>query len=49
MLKLASGDTHWVATPGLPPVEVAGINIDANAGILVAATHGLGAWKLHLR
>ncbi len=49
VLKLASGDTHWVATPGLPPVEVAGINIDANAGILVAATHGLGAWKLQLR
>jgi hypothetical protein len=47
---LASGDTHWVpAASGLPPVATYGLTIDSNAGVLYAATHGRGAWRLSLR
>jgi hypothetical protein len=47
---LRSQGTQWVPAAGsLPPVAVYGLTIDANAGVLYAATHGRGAWKLALR
>jgi len=47
---LRSADTQWVPAAGsLPPVAVYGLTLDSNAGVLYAATHGRGAWKLDLR
>jgi hypothetical protein len=47
---LAAGTTSWVeAASGMPNVEVAGLTIMPGAGILYAATHGQGAWRLNLR
>jgi hypothetical protein len=47
---LKSGSTQWAPAAGsLPSVEVYGLTIDSNAGILYAATHGRGAWVLNLR
>jgi hypothetical protein len=47
--RLASGSTTWVlAAKGMPSVEVAGLTIVANARLLYAASHGLGAWVLNL-
>ncbi len=47
---LAAGTTSWVeAASGMPNVEVAGLTIVPGAGILYAATHGQGAWRLNLR
>ena len=34
--------------PNLPPVAVYGLTIDAKAGVLYAATHGRGVWRLKL-
>jgi hypothetical protein len=49
VMKLADGSTTWtVAAAGMPMVEVAGLSISADARVLYAATHGLGAWKLDL-
>jgi hypothetical protein len=43
-------DNEWEpAAGGLPPVAVYGLTIDSNVGVLYAATHGRGAWKLALR
>ena len=45
-----SGNTSWQpAANGLPPVATYGLTIDSNAGVLYAATHGRGAWRLSLR
>jgi hypothetical protein len=42
-------DGNWrVAAPGLPLVATYGLTIDSNAGVLYAATHGRGAWRLDL-
>jgi hypothetical protein len=47
---LTSGGTQWQpAAAGLPPVATYGLTIDSNAGVLYAATHGRGAWRLGLR
>jgi hypothetical protein len=48
VFTLASGDTSWSMTAGLPMVEVAGLTIDPNKRTLYAATHGLGAWRYGL-
>jgi hypothetical protein len=45
---LPSGSTTWVATGGMPMVEVAGLTIVPGARVLYAATHGLGAWEFDL-
>ena len=46
---LRSGDSTWMlAARSLPAVAVYGLTIDSNAGVLYAATHGRGAWKLDL-
>ena len=46
---LKSGNTQWVPAAGsLPPVAVYGLTINSSAGVLYAATHGRGAWKLSL-
>jgi hypothetical protein len=42
-------DGNWrVAAPGLPLVATYGLTIDSQAGVLYAATHGRGAWRLNL-
>ncbi|MDP9317708.1 MAG: exo-alpha-sialidase, partial [Actinomycetota bacterium] len=46
VLTLASGDTSWVATQGLPPVAVYGLTLSPSTKKLVAATHGRGIWEL---
>jgi hypothetical protein len=49
VLRLAAGTTTWTAAaPGLPNVEVAGLTILPEEGILYAATHGLSAWRLNI-
>ncbi len=48
VFTLASGDTSWSMTDGLPMVEVPGLTVDPNKRILYAATHGLGAWRFGL-
>ena len=48
VFRLASGETSWVMTDGMPMVEVAGLTIVPSARVLYAATHGLGAWALDL-
>jgi hypothetical protein len=48
VLKFASGATSWTLTAGMPIVEVAGLTIVPGSRVLYAATHGLGAWVLHL-
>jgi len=45
---LASGDTTWSLTGGLPMVEVAGLTIVPEKRVLYAATHGLGGWVMNL-
>jgi len=46
---LPKGGATWVvAGNNLPPVAVYGLTIDSNAGVLYAATHGRGAWRLAL-
>ena len=50
VLLLAAGTTSWVeAAAGMPNVEVAGLTVVPGDGILYAATHGQGAWRLNLR
>ena len=45
----ATGTPSWTdAAPGLPNVEVPGLHIVPSARLLIAATHGLSAWKLDL-
>ncbi|HET9737257.1 MAG TPA: hypothetical protein VFP78_03980 [Solirubrobacteraceae bacterium] len=47
--RLASGTTTWTSSaPGLPNVEVAGLEIVVGERVLYAATHGLSAWRLNL-
>jgi hypothetical protein len=47
--RLRSGDNQWTpAADSLPPVAVYGLTMDTNAGILYAATHGRGAYRLNL-
>jgi hypothetical protein len=51
VVKLAADDTAsgWVlAAQGLPVVTVAGLTIDPGARVLLAATHGRGAYRLTL-
>jgi hypothetical protein len=51
VVKLAADDTAsgWVlAAQGLPVVTVAGLTIDPGARVLLAATHGRGAYRLML-
>ena len=48
VFTLASGDTSWSMTAGLPMVEVPGLTIVPSKRILYAATHGLGAWRFGL-
>jgi hypothetical protein len=49
VLRLANGSTHWVrAGKGLPMVAVYGLTVSNKADVLYAATHGRGAWRLHL-
>jgi hypothetical protein len=50
VLKLPAGGTAWqTAGSGLPQVEVPGLSISTSARVLYAATHGRGAYVLHLR
>jgi hypothetical protein len=45
-----TGATTWApAATGLPPVAVYGLTIDSAHGLLYAATHGRGAWRLGLQ
>jgi len=47
---LQASGSQWVPANGsLPRVAVYGLTIDSNAGVLYAATHGRGAWRLDLR
>jgi hypothetical protein len=47
---LPASGSQWVpAGDSLPRVAVYGLTLDSNAGVLYAATHGRGAWKLDLR
>jgi len=49
VMRRDKGTHKWVpAAQGLPNVEVTGLTLDAERGLLYAATHGLGAWKLDL-
>ena len=44
------GVRTWVsAGTGMPNVEVTGLTVVPGKRIIYAASHGLGAWKLHLR
>ncbi|HLG78695.1 MAG TPA: hypothetical protein VKX46_19940 [Ktedonobacteraceae bacterium] len=46
---LPANSQNWVlAAPGLPRVAVYGLTIAPSARTLYAATHGRGAWRLHL-
>ena len=48
--RLRSGGTAWaLAAQGMPNVEVAGLTLVPNARLLYAASHGRGAWVLHLK
>jgi hypothetical protein len=50
VLRLPAGGTAWqTAGSGLPQVEVPGLSISTSARVLYAATHGRGAYVLHLR
>ena len=48
VFRLASDDTSWTMTGGMPMAEVAGLTIVPNSRVLYAATHGLGAWVMDL-
>jgi len=49
VLRLPAGTTVWqTAGTGLPNVEVPGLSISTSARLLYAATHGRGAYVLHL-
>jgi hypothetical protein len=49
VLRLPSGTTSWVlAAPGMPNMEVAGLTLAPQGGVLYAASHGQGAWKLQI-
>jgi hypothetical protein len=49
VLRLAAGTTTWTkAAPGMPNVEVTGLTMVHGDGILYAASHGLGAWRLSI-
>jgi hypothetical protein len=49
VMRLAAGTTTWTgAAPGMPKVEVAGLSFVPGEHILIAASHGLGAWRLNL-
>jgi hypothetical protein len=49
VLRLPKGSAHWVqASAGLPRVAVYGITLAQNAGVLYAATHGRGAYRINL-
>jgi hypothetical protein len=39
----------WLAAPGMPVVEVAGLTLDSKNRVLYAATHGRSVWSLQLR
>lgn len=44
-----NGNTTWQPAAGsLPPVAVYGLTLDLNGRVLLAATHGRGAWRLDL-
>ncbi len=43
-----NGGTSWTAIPGIPTVAVFDMAINANLGILRAATHGRGVYELKL-
>jgi len=50
VLLKESGMRTWVeAGDALPNVEVPGLTVDADKGVLYAATHGLSAWQLELK
>jgi hypothetical protein len=50
ILRLAAGTTTWTAAaPGMPNVEVAGLTFVPGEQTLIAATHGLGAWRLNIK
>jgi hypothetical protein len=50
VLRLPAGGTAWqTAGSGLPHVEVPGLSISTSVRVLYAATHGRGAYVLHLR
>jgi hypothetical protein len=49
VLRLPAGATHWVQSgAGLPRVAVYGLTLAENAGVLYAATHGRGAYRINL-
>jgi hypothetical protein len=49
VLRLPSGSTQWLrAGTGMPYVAVFGLTIAQDAHIVYAATHGRGAYALHL-
>lgn len=49
VLRQAHGTRDWsLAASGMPHVEVSGLTILPNKGILYAASHGLSAWRLRL-
>jgi hypothetical protein len=49
VLRLPSGTTSWaLAAPGMPNMEVAGLTLAPQGGVLYAASHGQGAWKLQI-
>jgi hypothetical protein len=49
VLRLPRGSRSWVqAAPGLPPVAVYGLTLSGNGRVLLAATHGRGAYQLPL-
>ena len=50
MLELPAGATSWVqaGTGGLPNVAVYGLTVSDSGQVLLAATHGRGAYSLEL-
>jgi hypothetical protein len=49
VLRLPKGSSHWVqAGAGLPHVAVYGITLAEKAGVMYAATHGRGAYRINL-
>ena len=49
VMRRASGAAGWtMAAAGMPFVEVAGLTLAPQGGVLYAATHGQGAWRLAL-
>jgi hypothetical protein len=49
VLRLPFGSSTWsLAAPGMPAVVTPGLSIAPGSRRLIAATHGLGAWRLNL-